>query len=699
MALKYRSLAYCLPLVALLAAACNPGSSDGNNDGGGGGGEGGGGPGEVDTDGDGITDADEGTGDPDEDGIPNAEDEDSDGDGIPDADEAGDDDLDTAPVDSDEDGTPDFLDTDSDDNGIPDEDDGTADLDDDGTADYADLDDDGDGIDDATEIEGAGADCDDDGEADPTGSADDPNDCDGDGTADYHDLDSDGDTIGDVHEGTADNDGDDFRDRYDSDSDNDTFPDSEEAGDDKVSTAPVDTDEDDLPDYIDPDSDSDGVPDVDEAEIGTDRLEVDSDGDGVSDLVEVVAGTDPTDDDSNPQANGDFVFVVPYQQPTTPEEDTVRFRTNIQFADIYFAFDTSSSMITEMGAMRNATTGVPAIIDDLRCVDYGDACTLDDDCDVGVCFQGSCVQDPNAGAGCIPDAWTGVGKFSDLNTYGNLLSLQSNPLLTAQAIPTTYTGVNEAPYQPSVCISNPTLCPGITALNLNCSSTGVGCPGFRSDAIRIYVQITDADDQCSGTACSGFNATTAGNALKAADIKFVSLVGYGNNGDAGNAEEPEILARAIGVASETVDANGDPFVFRALDGDVVDSTVEAILALARGRSLNTTIVATDDPSDSVDATQFIDYLEVNVSGTGQCEVIAPTADTDNDTHDDAFPELYPGKRACWDVHPVAENTTVMPDDEPRIYKATLTVNGDGSPLDEREIFFLVPPEDVIVVPR
>ena len=74
----------------------------------------------VDSDGDGIPDNVEGTGDVDNDGIPNDRDTDSDGDGISDAIEAGSDP--TNPVDTDGDGTPDYLDTDSDNDGVSDAD-------------------------------------------------------------------------------------------------------------------------------------------------------------------------------------------------------------------------------------------------------------------------------------------------------------------------------------------------------------------------------------------------------------------------------------------------------------------------------------------------------------------------------------------------------------------------------------------------
>jgi len=86
----------------------------------------------ADTDGDGILDIEEGSGDPDGDGLPNSDDEDSDGDGIPDAEEG--------PSDPDGDGLPNYIDEDSDDDGLPDRAEGADDADGDGTPDYIDSD-------------------------------------------------------------------------------------------------------------------------------------------------------------------------------------------------------------------------------------------------------------------------------------------------------------------------------------------------------------------------------------------------------------------------------------------------------------------------------------------------------------------------------------------------------------------------------
>lgn len=707
MARPYRTIAYALPLIAILAASAACG--DDNNSSDGGGGDGGGPNPTADSDGDTISDADEGTADADGDGVPNYLDLDSDGDGIPDSVEAGDADLGTAPQDADNDSTPNFLDLDSDNNGILDQDDSLDDLDGDGRLDFADVDDDADAINDADEIAGQGSDCDGDGMIDPLATPDAPKDCDGDGILDYRDLDSDGDSISDFHEAQSDSDADGIRNRYDADSDNDGLLDAIEAGDADLTTPPIDSDNDGLPNYIDTDSDNDGLDDLQEVMLGTDPTNIDTDGDGVTDLVENAAGTNPLDPADNPQANGDFVFVVPYQDPTTPPQDTLEFRTSVQFADVYFSFDITGSMSAELAAMASS---VPQIVDDLRCKPDANntACQIDSECPASyICFQNACVDDPliaNAGAGCIPDMWTGVGTFNNCNTYVNLVSLQPNPQTTANAIPGTGGGSSEAVIQAAICVANESYCTNNNQCGADPNNPNpVGCPGFRGDAVRVLMQITDADNQ--GAACGG-NATLANVTaeLTPLEIKFAELWGTGDDGGGTGCGDPdgagpivadstEACADAIGIAAQTVDANGNPFTYPALDAAVVDQAKAGILEIVRGVPLYTTITAADDPNDAVDATQFIDHLVINGSG-GQCTDVNPKADIDSNSYNETFPALYPGTGVCWDLVAVPVNNTVPATQEPQLYKAILTVTGDGSPLDSRNVYFLIPPEGAII---
>ncbi|MDT0583637.1 Ig-like domain-containing protein [Brumicola blandensis] len=221
----------------------------------------------LDSDGDGISDEIEGTGDSDGDGTPDYLDTDSDGDGIPDAEEGADD--------TDGDGVPDYLDQDSDGDGIPDADEGTADTDGDGTPDRIDsgTDEDFDGIPDA--IEG-------------------PGDSDNDGIPDYLDSDSDNDGILDSIEiivSGLDSDNDGIDDTFDVDATGGNDSNGDNVDDDVM---PRDTDDDGLANYLDLDSDNDNLPDTIEKQINM----ADTDQDGVINIfdVDIVGGVDSDND-------------------------------------------------------------------------------------------------------------------------------------------------------------------------------------------------------------------------------------------------------------------------------------------------------------------------------------------------------------------------------------------------------------------
>ncbi|MCZ2489847.1 tandem-95 repeat protein [Aquirufa antheringensis] len=283
-------------------------------------------PYDLDSDGDGISDAiEKGTGstlaDTDNDNIPDYLDTDSDGDGITDAVEGS--------IDTDGDGIPNFRDLDSDGDGIPDVNEGVTDTDGDGIPNYKDLDSDGDGIADAIEDAGClgivpctptnsdndnipdylDADSDNDGipdaiEKGPTAT---PVDTDSDGTPDYLDTDSDGDGILDSVEdagctGTApctptDTDGDGIPNFRDLDTDGDCILDATEGT--------TDTDNDGRPNYLDVDSDGDGISDALEGNIDSDGdsipnyLDLDSDGDGIPDSIEKGPTSTPVDTDND----------------------------------------------------------------------------------------------------------------------------------------------------------------------------------------------------------------------------------------------------------------------------------------------------------------------------------------------------------------------------------------------------------------
>jgi len=617
-----------------------------------------------------IRDSDEGvlTGtDTDADGLLDFRDTDSDGDGLLDSFEAGDDDPSTPPIDSDEDGAPDFQDLDSDANFIPDEREGTDDTDGDGAPDYRDADDDNDRVPDLIELDGR---------------FDFPSDADDDAIPNFRDPDSDNDFILDGDERPLDGeiedtDGDRIPDWRDQDSDGDGIPDRDEAGDDDITTAPIDTDDDGRPDFRDLDSDNDGLPDGAEVEAGTDPLDSDSDGDGVSDLIEVGAGTDPLDGDVSPRTRGDFVFLMPYTEMPEPERDTLEFRTNIQFADAYFLFDTTGSMSGEIDAMKSAVT---TVIDNLTCDASGVPCAGDPECSEGqVCSaDGECISDPRI-SGCIASLWTGVGVYAgDQNSYRNLLQLQDDPAATQRTIPSSASGggANETLFETVACVADPTACAGA-----ECVPGGIGCPAFRDDARRILLAITDEPNQCAG--CPVNTAADAGARLRAEDIVFVGVDADGGNSPADDLQD-------IATASGSLYGTGEPLYVQGSEAAVTSAVTEAIREVAENLVLFVDVELEEVDGDDGDATQFVDRVEVNVSGDGECTAVGSVADTDGDGYRDAFPNLLPGTPVCWDVV-ARQNDFVPPLDRPQVFQARVVVRGDGTTLDQRRIFFLVPP--------
>jgi len=618
-------------------------------------------PATIDQDDDGISDTREGhdsATDTDGDGTPDYLDLDSDDDGIADAIEAGTggDPL-REPIDSDGDGTPDFRDMDSDGNGIFDLTEGSSDSDEDGILDHADIDNDGDLINDVEEIG-------------DNPSA--PRDSDGDGTPDHMDTDSDADMIHDAHERNGDADSDGTPDYLDTDTDEDTIPDSAEAGDSDIDTVPVDTDGDGVADFRDRDSDNDGLPDSSEAESGTSPTAADSDGDGVSDLVEVVAGTDALSPEDSPRIRGDFVFVVPYEEPPEPERDSLSFSTDIQYADVYFMMDTT-------GSMSGAITGLKTTL------------------------TGTIIPGVDA---AIADVLFGVGKFDDypFGGYGgggdvaflNLQHMTDDPALAQAAVNTMSAGGGADGPESHV--------PALHAVATGCGdgsipadpactdATLIGYPHFRDGAVPIIVLFSDAQfhngprganyGAISGVTPPTYAATVAAlNAIHARVIG-VSSSSYGR---------PDMVSLATDTG--TVDGTGTPLVYDQYGGagDFGTQVVEAVSDVANMVPMDIAALALDDETDTVDARVFIDRIVPTEAPVEPCTLGLTIVDS-------GYAGVLPGSTVCFDIV-AAQNDTVEPTAEPQLYKATVQVWGDEvTILDERDIFFLIPPhiEDTVI---
>jgi hypothetical protein len=323
---------------------------------------------------------------------------------------------------------------------------------------------------------------------------------------------------------------------------------------------------------------------------------------------------------------------------------------------------------------------------------------VDSDCEFAenaICgAAGRCIENPETSF-CIASLWTGVGRYEgNEESYRNLQSLQPDPSITQAAVPGSADGggAAESLFQSTACVVNPSLCSA-----LGCTTTGLGCPSYRTDAVRMLITVTDEDNECDSLPdCAPGTGLEAGNLLRSSQVTFAGI----NAGTDAQAQED---LRAIAMAADSYGADGTPLVF---DGDVdavggsdrlVSAVTDAVNEVVRNVPLYVTIDPADLPDDDGDALQFIERLEVNITRPG-CALLDETADVNpRDGHADTFPNVSPGTRVCWDLV-VRRNRTVPPTAEPQLFRASLTVTGDGSPVDRREVFFLVPPDVDIGAP-
>jgi hypothetical protein len=507
------------------------------------------------------------------------------------------------------------------------------------------------------------------------------------------DMDTDGDTILDVDEGRwdtdgpADTDGDGTPDFEDTDSDDDGILDADEAGDTDLATAPDDCDDDGLPNFRDLDSDGDGIADARETTLGTDPCDEDSDDDGFTDLMEDAYGSDPLDDTDHPGTEGDFVFLMWYEDAPSPTLDTLVFSTDLKMADVFFLMDTSGSMGGEIATLQSDLSsviipGIDALVEDAR---YGVG--RHDDYAAGSYGSGSDVPFE------LFEAMT--YSTTDVQDAVNALDRHSGgdgPESQVPALWATATGGALGSY---------------LAAATGCATGEFGYPCFRPRAVPIIVMVTDAPFHNGPGDTFMYSTSTLGGhtpptysetvtELLAANIKVICINSGGTYG--------EDNCRQIATDSGAVDSSGDPLYFPiASDGSGLGTeVVDAVGELATAVPIRVDAIVEDDPSDMTDAVAaFIDTVETNTSGASIWDPIleemrtcttglsvgtpgtAPTVDY--------FETVDPGVSVCFDIIP-RRNTTIPATTVPLRFQATITIWGDEyTPLDARDIFFVVPP--------
>ncbi|MGE3459193.1 MAG: thrombospondin type 3 repeat-containing protein, partial [Kofleriaceae bacterium] len=438
------------------------------------------------------------------------------------------------------------------------------------------------------------------------------------------------------------------------------------------------------------DSDNDGVLDrtedancsgsIDAGESSP--LAGDSDGDGVSDLVEVAAGTNPTDPLSNPQANGDFVFIVPYEMPQTPASSDLDFATSLQAVDLYVILDRSGSMSAEISSVKN---NLASVVSTSACPPLGTG------------TPGDCIPDLWAGAATVGYQGAGAAAFQnwvDIRPSPDFSSVPiDEPSSFGSAEPLTFaayaaiTGQGGGAYGMTSVLSRSS-CGGSPAALAGYATFGYPC--FRQGALPVVLLATDEQPISAGDTYKSPAWSTVKGLYQTAKARLIGILGsgYGLNTDV----DLKQMANDTGAVDA---ANGNaPLVFDGAGAAAADAIKTGIMRLANGLPLDLNAVSVDDPSDAVDAvSSFVSHLETLQLGTPQCANMLEDIDTNGDAHDDKFLHVRTGTPVCWRVVS-KQNTTVMPTDAPQLFRATVSVYGDGvTQLDQRDVFFLVPPEN------
>ena len=704
-----------------------------------------------DSDGDTIPDAVEGYVDDDGDTIPNFRDSDSDNNGIPDSFEgcrnpqlAYQNGQWPKPIDVD----PNYK---TDDNS-PLRCNTPIDTDKDTIADYIDYDNDGDGAVDTAEIEGMSlgshkdpktfsGQCPNrkvkDGEPQNIkGSPENPVDCDGDGTPDYMSTDSDGDTLPDKIEAMLFY-GDHYA-RYSLDTDGDTIPDSIEGQpivDGKLPDSTYNIESktygNGIPDILELDSDGDGLADAWEEQRkaeGYDRTKYDSDGDGSSDLIEYGAGTSPKDPNDNPETRGNFVFVTPYLAKSTPEKQTLSFETGIQTVDLFFNIDSSTTMNEEIASLRSS---LKSLLTGLQCKDYGKKCTQNKDCtnianapkDLICSAKNTCIQNPASGNGCLNDMQTGLGWYSSSSCFRVAVPLGTDVNATVTELgksPADTWGYREPPYQMPICAilgsnpyngkkycditecnCNPRSLNACTPRNsgMNCvtaSPNKVGCVGYRSDAIKIYLQAFD-EEECRNNEGSRLclqstndKGVITGKIMSEHKVRWIGLYSSGNS-TTGNINDMKAVSDNIGKHSGSLSSSGKPFSYNTIGKNFAEEVRGGIMDLVKNMPIQITTTKEDIDKN---ASKLIEKLVLNKSGINVqgrlCTKITNTVSPSGNLP--GIKDLLPGTSVCYDVVPVQNQSIFPATNEPQVVQARIKVLGDGSVLNSGIAYFLIPPK-------
>ncbi len=413
----------------------------------------------------------------------------------------------------------------------------------------------------------------------------------------------------------------------------------------------------------------------------------------MSDLAEVSYGSDPTDNTSTIPPD-DFYVVLPY----APGDEALReldFSTAIQKADILFLLDLSGSMSGEMNNIKSnlANVIIPGIaaaipdaaiglatFDDWRGINNDPAHPSFDD------HIYTLMQTPTT------DTVTITGVVSELSYLSNGGQEPQIEALYQAATGEGFSGKFDYKYVSAPYHWAATFYPQMPAKNCSGAAGDIGGACFREQAMPIFIMMTDEAFTAAVTNPNYFvwdatppyqlphtrdEAIAAMNAIQAKFIGISSFEPLGWNYD------PEADLTAVCLGTGSTDENDAPFFYEiGADGSQMSlQIVNAIAELTQKVRIDVTTERLSLPNpQNVDVTQFIKAVNP----------LSSTPANGYDSKDDAvFYGVRPGITVTFAVR--FENDFYEPTGpEATLFRAQITVLGDGALLDTREVLIIVP---------
>ncbi len=428
----------------------------------------------------------------------------------------------------------------------------------------------------------------------------------------------------------------------------------------------------------------------------------------------------------------DFFFVLPFEDAAGPQSKPLTFSTDVKSMDVFFNMDTTGSMDGEVSNLQNSLTAtvIPGVLAAVPDTQFGVGAYED--------FPISPYGEPNCTYGALGGPDQPFQLFSEITNdvvavqaAVNQLGIAGNAIGCGNDTPESAV---EAMFQ--IATGTGLVGPGGTSVPANVS--GIGGVGFRDGTMPVVVNITDAISHHGGaSACGGVTYTDAGVAAVAATETEAM--------DALNA----ICARVIQVSTDSsVSCSGrsDGIAYNNATGALVPPEAWDVAGHPPGCAVGQCCTGVNGAGVAPDAAGMcpLTYLAASngtgvdasiVAGIQMVARYAPfdvnrewdglTADQDGvalpmgTTTADFVKAVTPLSHGVVPVpgvpNPVLTATNfqgVVPDTDvtftveafndfvpqgpaPRLFVATIRVLADDcGALDERNVFILVPPEEL-----